>query len=157
MTRENGGAHRLEGGCLRPMTHNRSAIVATLPARFPFDAQWSTPNRDIDRRDQILGITSDPNPDEITPFHGVRADQLAALEAEGAFPGPIHLLLVGLGSGKRKGTLPATSLTALKQNLKNLGRTSWGISVSDLGTDSVEPISHHMGQTLKGSTLWISP
>ena len=69
---------------------------------------------------------------------------------------PIHLLLVGLGSGKRKGTLPATSLTALKQNLKNLGRTSWGISVLDLGTDSVEPISHHMGQTLKGSTLWIS-
>ena len=71
----------------------------------------------------------------------------------------LHLLLVGLGDshGKRKRALPPASLTALKQNLKALGRASWGISVADLGEDSVEPLSHCIGEAFKGGQLWISP
>ena len=68
----------------------------------------------------------------------------------------IHLLLVGLGAGKRKGHLPATSLAALRQNIKTLGRASWGVSTADVGADAIEPLSQQIGQSFKGGTLWIS-
>lgn len=59
------------------MTHVCTAAPLSTPARpaaLPHD--WK-------RRDQLLGVTVEPNPDGITPFHGLDAERLDLLVREG--------------------------------------------------------------------------
>jgi hypothetical protein len=69
----------------------------------------------------------------------------------------LHLLLVGMGSTARTRTLPASTLEALEKNLETLGRSAWGVSLQDLGEETVRRIGKSLGSSQTEARLWISP
>lgn len=66
-----------------PATHERPR---TPPTALPTDPRWTASNRDWRRRDQLLGITTDDDPDDVTHFHGLDLPRLEALVREGFAP-----------------------------------------------------------------------